>query len=173
MVSNQMTVAGAVVERDGALLLVCNRRRNGNHDWSTPGGVVDATDASVLAGLAREVEEETGLIVQSWEGPLYEVNAVAPDMGWTMRCEVHRALEFEGELRVEDPDGIVVDASFVAPDDVEARLADCFRWVRDPLAAWLGERWTASDRRTFHYEVRGRSLASFEVVSASDGSPNP
>ena len=169
MVSTQMTVAGAVVERDGHLLLVCNRRRNGAHDWSTPGGVVDPTDASVLAGLAREVEEETGLVVSSWEGPLYEVTAVALDMGWTMRCEVHRALEFDGELKIEDPDGIVVDASFVAPVDVEHHLAECFRWVRDPLAAWLAERWTAADQRTFRYEVRGRSLSSFEVVSVSTG----
>ena len=48
-----MTVAGAVIERDGGLLLVKNRRRNGAHDWSTPGGVVDPTDASILHGLAR------------------------------------------------------------------------------------------------------------------------
>ena len=58
-----MTVAGAVIERDGGLLLVKNRRRNGAHDWSTPGGVVDPTDASILRRARREVEEETGLVV--------------------------------------------------------------------------------------------------------------
>ena len=169
MVPTQMTVAGAVMEQEGHLLLVCNRRRDGAEDWSTPGGVVDPTDASVLAGLTREVEEETGLIVRSWDGPLYEVTAVAVDMGWQMRCEVHRAVEFDGELRIEDPDGIVVDAAFVDADHVDAHLADCFQWVRDPLAAWLGERWDSSDARRFTYEVRGTSLASFEVVSVSVG----
>lgn len=169
MVPTHMTVAGAVMERDGHLLLVCNRRRNGARDWSTPGGVVDPTDASVLAGLTREVEEETGLIVRAWDGPLYEVTAVALDMGWQMRCEVHRALEFEGDLRIDDPDGIVVDAEFVAPGQVDEHLVDCFRWVRDPLAAWLGERWDPADARRFTYEVRGTSLASFEVVSVSLG----
>jgi len=162
-----MTVAGGVMERDGRLLLVRNRRRNGAHDWSTPGGVVDPTDASVVAGLTREVEEETGLVVTSWEGPLYEVRAVAPDMGWEMRCEVHRAVDFDGELRVDDPDGIVVDASFVAPAEIEDVLIDCFRWVRDPLAAWLTERWPVGTPRRFTYEVRGTSLASFEVVSVA------
>jgi len=164
-----MTVAGAVIERDGGLLLVKNRRRNGAHDWSTPGGVVDPTDASILHGLAREVEEETGLVVRSWEGPLYSVTAVAVEMGWQMHCEVHRAVEFEGELRIDDPDGIVVDAAFVTPDLVDRHLADCFRWVRDPLAAWLLDRWEAADARAYHFEITGTSLADFQVVAASDG----
>jgi 8-oxo-dGTP pyrophosphatase MutT (NUDIX family) len=166
---NAMTVAGAVIERDGGLLLVKNRRRNGDHDWSTPGGVVDPTDASILDGLAREVEEETGLVVHSWEGPLYQVTAVAIEMGWQMHCEVHRAIDFAGDLRIDDPDGIVVDAAFVTPDHVDRHLDDCFRWVRDPLAAWLLDRWTAADRRSFHYEIKGSSLADFEVVAASEG----
>ena len=164
-----MTVAGAVIERDGGLLLVKNRRRNGAHDWSTPGGVVDPTDASILDGLAREVEEETGLVVQSWEGPLYSVTAVAVEMGWQMHCEVHRAVEFEGELRIDDPDGIVVDAAFVTPDLVDRHLADCFRWVRDPLAACLLDRWEAADARAYHFEITGTSLADFQVVAASEG----
>jgi 8-oxo-dGTP pyrophosphatase MutT (NUDIX family) len=169
MVSRQMTVAGAVMERDGYLLLVRNRRRDGAHDWSTPGGVVDPTDSTLLAGLTREVEEETGLIVHAWDGPLYEVRAIAVDMGWEMRCEVHRAVEFDGDLRIDDPDGIVVDASFVAPGSVADHLVECFRWVRDPLAEWLAQRWSPKESRCFTYEVRGNSLASFEVVSVSMG----
>jgi 8-oxo-dGTP pyrophosphatase MutT (NUDIX family) len=165
---NAMTVAGAVMEQDGGLLLVKNRRRNGAHDWSTPGGVVDPTDASILEGLAREVEEETGLVVHSWEGPLYSVTAVAIEMGWSMHCEVHRAVEFSGELRVDDPDGIVVDAAFVTPDMVDQHLVDCFRWVRDPLASWLLDRWPVATGRSFHYEIKGTSLADFEVVAASE-----
>ena len=163
-----MTVAGAVIERDGGLLLVKNRRRNGAHDWSTPGGVVDPTDASILHGLAREVQEETGLVVTAWEGPIYQVTAVAIEMGWQMHCEVHRAVEFDGELSIDDPDGIVVDAAFVTPDLVDRHLDDCFRWVRDPLAAWLLDRWSASDARAFHFEIKGSSLADFEVVAASE-----
>lgn len=163
-----MTVAGAVIERDGGLLLVKNRRRNGAHDWSTPGGVVDPTDASILEGLAREVEEETGLVVQTWDGPIYSVTAVAIEMGWQMHCEVHRAVDYTGELRIDDPDGIVVDAAFVSPDHVDRHLADCFRWVRDPLAAWLLTRWSATEPRSFHYDIKGSSLADFEVVAASE-----
>ena len=58
----EWVVASALVERDGELLLVLNRRRGGGTDWSTPGGVIDATDSSVIAGLTREVEvEDRGL----------------------------------------------------------------------------------------------------------------
>ena len=58
MALSEFTVAGALVESPDGLLLVRNQRRNGATDWSTPGGVIDATDASLRAGLAREVEEE-------------------------------------------------------------------------------------------------------------------
>jgi 8-oxo-dGTP pyrophosphatase MutT (NUDIX family) len=165
--AHEWTVAGAVVEQSEALLLVNNRRRNGSCDWSTPGGVIDPTDDTVVAGLAREVEEETGLRVSTWEGPLYAVTAVALDLGWVMRCEVHRALTFEGTLVVDDPDGIVFDAAFVPPPDIAARLAGCFPWVREPLAAWLEDRWAPSAAREFRYDVRGRSLDTLEVVRAS------
>ena len=80
----------------------------------------------LLAGLAREVEEETGLVVTEWAGPVYEVAIVAPEMGWRWRVEAHLAVAFEGELTVADPDGIVVDARFVAASDHEARSVGLF-----------------------------------------------
>lgn len=170
MTHREWHVAGAVVEVDGELLMVRNRRRGGRTDWSTPGGVIDDDDVSLLAGLAREVEEETGIRVRRWEGPLYQVEAVAPDLGWIMRCEVHRAVEFEGELHVDDPDGIVVEAAFVPPGECQAILDDCLRWVAEPLGEWLAERWGPGDARGYHYEVRGTALADMTVHRASTSS---
>lgn len=37
----QWHVASGVILGDDGVLLVANRRRNGDVDWSTPGGVVD------------------------------------------------------------------------------------------------------------------------------------
>jgi len=126
------------VVSDEGLLLVQNRRRNGSLDWSPPGGVIEVADGeTIVDGLTREVEEETGLRVREWAGPLYEVTADAPDLGWTLRALVYLALEYEGELRIDDPDGIVVDAQFVALDACDTHLAQCHPWVREPLAEWL------------------------------------
>ena len=158
------TVGGALVETPDGVLLVRNVRRGGFEDWSTPGGVIDDEDESLIAGLTREVEEETGLLVRRWSGPLYEVQAYAPDMGWRMRCEVHLALHFDGDLRVDDPDGIVVEAAFVPVCDCTSLLAACAPWVREPLQQWLDERWEPGTGRVFHYEVRGVSRDDMAVV---------
>lgn len=160
----EWTVAGGLVLRGDELLLVRNVRRGGIEDWSTPGGVIDADDADLLAGLTREVEEETGITVHEWSGPLYEVHAFAPDMGWRMRCEVHLAVRFSGEVVVDDPDGIVVEAAFVPHIDCDDRLASCAPWVREPLGAWLRERWSPGAGVGFRYEVFGTTRDDMRVV---------
>ncbi len=160
-------VAGALVEVDGALLLVRNERRGGHSDWTTPGGVIDADDTSLLDGLTREVHEETGLRVTAWEGPLYEVHAVAVDMDWRLRVEVHRAVAFEGELRVADPDGIVVEARFVDTPACLDCLAGGAPWVREPLMEWLTERWGLDGARGYAYDVRGTRRDALAVQRTS------
>src|SRR4029077_10453573 len=164
MALHEWTVAGGLIETDAGGLLVRNVRRGGFEDWSTPGGVIDAHDADLLAGLSREVAEETGLIVNQWLGPLYEGRAPAADMGWRMRCEVHLAVGFEGELRVDDPDGIVVEARFVPPHECDTHLTSCPPWAREPPRAWLRERGAPHDRRGFEYEVSGATRDSMRVV---------
>lgn len=158
----QWTCASALIEGGAGLLLVKNGRRWGGHDWSPPGGVIDDSDDSLLAGLAREVDEETGLRVTGWEGPVYEVRAVAADMGWDMRCTVFRATGYEGEVRVDDPDGIVVDAAFVPWHDCGALLEAGTPWVREPLVEWLEDRF--EELRRYRYEVRGSSPLSLDVT---------
>ncbi|MEX2254767.1 MAG: NUDIX hydrolase [Acidimicrobiia bacterium] len=161
-------VAGALVEAPDGVLLVRNRRRGGWTDWSTPGGVIDAEDPTLLAGLTREVEEETGLVVTRWEGPIYEVHAVAADLGWSLRAEVHRALDYEGELRVDDPDGIVVEAAFLPPDECTLRLtAEGAPWVHEPLTEWLAERWGPDEPRGYRFDVRGTSRDALDVRRAA------
>jgi 8-oxo-dGTP diphosphatase len=147
-------VASGIVETADGLLLVQNQRRDGRLDWSPPGGVVEVAEGeSLVDGLTREVREETGITVSEWLGPVYEVDAVAEEMGWHLRVEVHRALAFEGELAIDDPDGIVIDARFVALDQVHEHIASTWLPTHEPLAAWLAERW--DDRRAYRYRVEG------------------
>lgn len=150
---------GLILDGDG-LLLVRNRRRSGQLDWSPPGGVIDAGE-TLIDGLTREVAEETGVRVSRWQGPVYEVDVTAAGLGWRLRVEAHLALEHAGELHVDDPDGIVVEAAYVDADACEEHLAGCHRWVSEPLAEWLSQRWV--DRRRFRYCVEGDDPSSATV----------
>ncbi|HKE77596.1 MAG TPA: NUDIX domain-containing protein [Acidimicrobiales bacterium] len=154
-------VGGGLILGDGGLLLVHNRRRNGNHDWSPPGGVIDEGE-TLLAGLTREVEEETGVVVARWRGPVYEVDVAAPGLGWHLRVEAHLAVDFAGTVKVDDPDGIVDDAAFVDPAACDDHLAGCHPWVGEPLRAWLAERW--DEPRTFRYTIDGDDMARVVVT---------
>jgi 8-oxo-dGTP diphosphatase len=155
-------VAGAVVEQDDQLLLVRNLRRNGDHDWTTPGGVVDRGE-TVLEGLTREVNEETGLVVKSWSVSLYRVRVEFPERDWVMNVSAHQALEWSGELVVDDPDGIVVEADFCGTAEAARRLHESPRWVREPLLAWTQRRPSAEPSYFYKVEAMaegagGRSL---------------
>ena len=134
------------------LLLVKNRRRDGRHDWSPPGGVIDDGEG-LIDGLTREVLEETGLHVTRWSEPVYRIEATAPAMGWHLRVEAHVALEFSGEIYIDDPDGIVVDARWIELDQCAAHLDANHPWVREPLVEWLAEQWV--DARNYGYRVEG------------------
>ena len=78
-----------------------------------------------------------------------------------MRCEVHRALTFEGDLVVDDPDGIVIEATFAAADACGEFLALGAPWVREPLADWIEHRWGPEDARAYTCDVFGASPSAF------------
>jgi 8-oxo-dGTP diphosphatase len=144
------------------LLLVQNLRRGGIVDWTPPGGVIDEGE-SLLGGLTREVTEETGLEVGRWDGPVYEISAEAPGLGWHLRVEVHRAVEVTGVLRVgADPDGIVVEAAVVPEPECEERLGRAHPWVREPLVEWMAQRWSGT--RSYHYRVDGTDVRDLRVT---------
>lgn len=154
-------VAGGVVLRGEKLLLVRNRRRNDSIEWSTPGGVVDPGE-TMLEALGREVREETGIEVLVWKGPLYEITVDFADLGWLMRVEVHRAVEWNGEIVLEDPDGIVEHADFYDPEEFAVHLEKSPRWVREPLVEWW---WQRPDQMlSYRYEVTGTEIDGLAVT---------
>lgn len=159
-------VAGGLLVSEGGLLLVQNRRRDGRIDWSPPGGVIDAGE-EIQAGLAREIVEETGLAVARWAGFAYRVEVDFADLRMHMVVGSFVAAEWTGELRLEDPDGIVIGAGYHPVDDHEAIAAVLTHspvWVREPLLEWLAAPTAAAHHR---YVAHGTSPGSMRVQRAS------
>jgi len=153
-------VAAGLIQGPEGFVLVQNRRRDGSLDWSPPGGVIEVHEGeSITAGLTREVEEETGLVVSAWDGPVFDVEVVAEELGWTLRAEIFVAGSWTGELQAADPDGIVVDARWVNVADWSSHLAGAHRWVREPIEAWIGDPSTTS----YRYRVDGASGSAVVV----------
>lgn len=152
------SVAGGVVRQpSGEVLLVHNIRRDGRADWSTPGGVVDPGESFVEA-LTRETHEEAGIVVSEWSGPLYRVEVFAPNLGFHLRVEAHEAVSFSGQITLDDPDGIVVDAQWIEIAMVANQMVKSSRFVSEPLLAHLHD--GVSDGRLFGYEIAGSDRSS-------------
>ncbi len=161
---HEWTVAGALVEQDGSLLLVQNRRRDGSLDWTTPGGVIEPGEP-VIEGLAREVLEESGIRVLRWApSPCYEIDVIAPGLGWHLRVEVWQALDFEGDLAITDPDGIVEAVRFVPAAEVHGLIEGNHPWVAEPMAEYLADRWEHPESRAFGFHVEGERLRDITVT---------
>lgn len=121
------------------------------------------TGEELLAGLRREVVEETGLEVVEWSGQAYDIEVEAPGLGWHLRVEAWRAATWEGSVRVgHDPDGIVVDAGFFPAGQCAAYMGSVQPWVSEPVCDWLADPWTGV--RSYRYEIAGSDSASMTVV---------
>ena len=155
-------VGGALIRHGDGLVLVCNRRKDRSIEWTPPGGVIDRGE-TVLAGLAREVREETGLRVIGWSQRCYTVTVDAPDMGWRLRVEAWEATATDGDIEIADPDGIVEEVRSASQADAPALLAASPPWVRTPVGDWLLGVAAASYGFVLHGTQRG--AANVERVS--------
>ena len=159
----QWQVAGAFISTSAGVLMVCNKRRDGRLDWTTPGGVIEPGEP-ILDGLAREVLEETGLVVTEWGPMIYEVVTTAADLGWEMRVEVHAVAAHTGAIVLDDPDGIVIDAVHLSHDECLAKVVDSPLWVSEPLTDLLRDGALPVGYRRYGYHVQGVNRADFVVT---------
>jgi len=106
-------VGALVVDAEGRTLLVRRRNPPGAGLWSLPGGRVEPGESDVEA-VAREVAEETGLVVEvgPWVGT---VRRDAPD-GRVFDIRDHLATPVGGTLAAGD-------------DATDARFVDAAQWT--------------------------------------------
>ena len=132
-----LNCAGAVVERDGKILL---QRRSDNGGWGLPGGLLELEETYAQAAL-REVREETGLLCRltGFLGLYHNY-----DMMWSNGDRAHTLgaiypAEIEGgELRTDEES---LELRFFSREELpalcfedhRAAVADYYAGLRFPL----------------------------------------
>ncbi len=109
---------GAVIIRDGKILLVKRGNEPNRNMWSIPGGIVKVGE-SLAEALRREVEEEVGLKIEV--GDVACVSEEIIEENGKIRFH-YVIIDFfadvvEGELK---PDSDALDARWVDLDDVDS-----------------------------------------------------
>ncbi len=109
-----VSVAAAVVREDGKFLAI-KRRDNGR--WELPGGVLEPGETA-SAGVVREVEEETGLLVEA-----VRLTGVYQNMARDILALVFLARQVSGNPRTSDES---VQVDWLTTDQVRARMTEAY-----------------------------------------------
>lgn len=130
--------AGVLARHRGRVALVRQRHDDGQLVWSLPGGRVEPHETPEQ-GAVRELREETGLVVSTARlGLVSTVSVAAPAPGygaWNFVVDVE-----DPALAVDDPDGLVEQASWFAVEEAVRLLTGLpYRPMSEPSVAMLTE----------------------------------
>lgn len=131
-------IASAVARRHGDLLLVQQRYPSDPRlYWGLPGGHVEPGE-ELLAGLGRELYEETGLTLVRTPTIAFLVQVLRQTAEGPQQWLVcHFVCEVAGQIRPQDPDGLVLSAHWVEEQTALEYLETDPAYYCDPLRRWL------------------------------------
>ncbi len=112
-----VSVAGVVIDDYGRILVI---RRRDDATWQIPGGVLEL-DESIEAGVKREIEEESGIVVR-----VGRLSGVYKNLTRGVVSLVYLCEPIGGHARLSDESCAV---EWVRADEARSRLDDMF-WLR-------------------------------------------
>jgi len=123
-----------IVRQQNQLLLVKNQADGAEAVWSLPGGVIEDGE-TLKAALQREMKEETGLSVETFELAYITENFIeqfdAHSLVTYFDCSV------TGELSMNDPDREVIACQWVPVEQLGDYIRN--RDILGPLEDYLNE----------------------------------
>ena len=141
--------AGVLAHHNGEVILVReSHKRWGGEFWNLPSGMVEAHETPA-EGAARELAEETGLVVPVRSLRLRTTTSVVVDgvplHSWNFEVEVE-----DPTVQVQDPDLLVQEARWFARDHAIALLRLLpYRPLAEPAVATLITEATGTTHWTF------------------------
>ena len=131
-------IASAVAQHNGDLLLV-QQHYPGERlpSWGLPGGQVEPGE-ELIAGLRRELLEETGLTLVGIPTIAFVIQVLREtEEGFQEWLACHFACEVAGQISPQDPDGLVLSAHWVEEQAALELLEMDSQYDCKPLRRWL------------------------------------
>jgi 8-oxo-dGTP diphosphatase len=131
-------IASGIARLQGDLLLVQQSYPGDPRPyWGLPGGQVEPGE-ELLAGLQRELLEETGLTLVGTPTIAFVLQVLRETQeGIQEWLACHFACEMAGRLNPQDPDGLVLSAHWVEEQAALEHLGTDPGYDCEPLRRWL------------------------------------